>query len=72
LKEAQQVVRLVHPVPIAPSSSQIAELVDEPTQLRRITDETEARFHRAHEEKEKATEALKREKYEVLAQLREM
>jgi hypothetical protein len=44
-------------------------LGDEPTQLRRLEDATEARFQRAWEEKEKATKALKKEKYEVLIQL---
>jgi hypothetical protein len=44
-------------------------LADEPTQLRRITDVTEARFQRVQEEKEKATEALKKEKDKVLIQL---
>jgi hypothetical protein len=38
-------------------------------QLRRFVDATEARFHRAHEEKEKATEALQKEKYKVLVHL---
>jgi hypothetical protein len=58
LKEVQQVVHLVCAVPTAssaPSSSQTAELGDEPTQLRRLADATEARFQRAQEEKEKAT-----------------
>jgi hypothetical protein len=32
-------------------------------------DETEARFQRAQEEKEKATEALQNEKYELLVKL---
>jgi hypothetical protein len=44
-------------------------LGDEPAQLRRLADATESRLQRAQEEKEKATEALKNEKYEVLAQL---
>jgi hypothetical protein len=57
-------------VPTAPSSSESVELGDEPTQLRRLADATEARLHRAQEEKEQATEALKQEKEEALEKLR--
>jgi predicted nucleic acid-binding Zn-ribbon protein len=57
-------------VPNVPSSSQVAELGDEPTQLRRLADVTEARLQRVQEEKEKAIEALKQEKEEVLEKLR--
>jgi hypothetical protein len=46
LKEVQQVVCLVRAVPTVPSSSQTAELGDEPTQLRRLVDATEAQFQR--------------------------
>jgi hypothetical protein len=53
-------------VPTVPSSAESVELGDEPTQLRRLVDATEARLHRAQEEKEQATEALKQEKEEVL------
>jgi D-alanine-D-alanine ligase-like ATP-grasp enzyme len=53
-----------------PSSSQVTELGDEPTQLRRLADATEARLQKVQEEKEKATEALKQEKEEVLEKLR--
>jgi hypothetical protein len=42
LKEVQQVVCLVHAVPTAPSFSQTTELGDEPAQLRRPADATEA------------------------------
>jgi hypothetical protein len=70
LKEVHHDVRLVCAMPIAPSSSQIAELGDEPTQLRILMDETESWFQRVQEEKEKARKALKREKDEVLVQLR--
>jgi chromosome segregation ATPase len=38
--------------------------------LRRLADATEARLQKVQEEKEKATEALKQEKYEALEQLR--
>jgi vacuolar-type H+-ATPase subunit I/STV1 len=57
-------------VPIAPSSSQIVELGDEPTQLRRLVDAIEARLQKFQEEKEKAIEALKKEKDKILEQLR--
>jgi hypothetical protein len=72
LKEVQQVFLLVRAVPTAssaPSSSQPAELGDKPAQLTRLADATEARFQRVQEEKEKAIEALKKEKDKVLAQL---
>jgi hypothetical protein len=45
-------------------------LGDEPTQLRRIANATKAQFHRAQKEKDKATKALKKEKTEVLVQLK--
>jgi DNA-directed RNA polymerase subunit N (RpoN/RPB10) len=45
-------------------------LGDEPAQLRRLADATEARLQRVQEEKEKAIEALKKEKEEVLEKLR--
>jgi hypothetical protein len=70
LKEVQQAICLVRAVPTVPSSSQNTELGDEPTQLRRLVDATEARLQRVQEEKEKATKALKQEKDEALEQLR--
>jgi hypothetical protein len=42
LKEMQQAIHLVRAVPTAPSSSQVAELGDEPAQIRRLTYATEA------------------------------
>jgi len=45
-------------------------LGDEPSQLRRLSDVIEARLQKIQEEKDKATEALKQEKEEVLEQLR--
>jgi hypothetical protein len=39
---------------------------DEPAQLRRLADATEARLRRVQEEKEQATEALKQAKEEAL------
>ena len=56
-------------MPTTPSLSETIELGDEPTQLRRLVDATEARLHRVKEEKEKAIEALKKEKEEVLEKL---
>jgi hypothetical protein len=44
-------------------------LGDEPTQLRRLIDATESRFYRSHEEKEKATKDLQKEKDEVIEKL---
>jgi outer membrane murein-binding lipoprotein Lpp len=44
-------------------------LGDKLAQLRSIVDATEARFQRAQEEEEKATEALQKEKYEDLIKL---
>jgi hypothetical protein len=52
LKDIQQAIYSSRAVPTAPSSSEIAELGDEPTQLRRLADATEARLHRVQEEKE--------------------
>jgi hypothetical protein len=67
LNEVQQAIRFIHVVPTTPH---IAELGDEPTQLRRLADATEARLQKVQEEKEKATKALKQEKEEVLEKLR--
>jgi len=52
-------------VSIAPLPSEGAELGDEPVQLRRIEDATEARLRCVQEEKEQATEALKQAKEEA-------
>jgi outer membrane murein-binding lipoprotein Lpp len=57
-------------VPIVPSSSKIAELGDELAQLRRLANAIEAQIQKAQEEKKKAIESLKKEKAEVLEQLR--
>jgi hypothetical protein len=61
---------LIYEVPTTPSSPQNTKLGDEPTQLRRLVDVTEDQIQKIHEEKEKATEALKKEKDESLEQLR--
>jgi hypothetical protein len=42
LKDIQQAIHLSRAVPIAPSLPKIIELGDEPTQLQRLTDATEA------------------------------
>jgi hypothetical protein len=55
-------MRLVRAVHIVPSSSQIVELRDEPTQLRRLADATEDQLQKFQEGEEKATKALKQEK----------
>jgi hypothetical protein len=70
LKDIQQAIHSSRAVPTAPSSAESVELGDEPTQLRRLADATEARLHRAQEEKEQATEAMKQEKEEALEKLR--
>jgi hypothetical protein len=53
-----------------PSSSKIAELGDEPAQLRRLADAIKTWLQRVHEEKEQATEVLKQEKEKVLEKIR--
>jgi hypothetical protein len=69
LRDIQQAIHSSHAVPTVPSSAESVELGDEPTQLRRLADATEARLCRVQEEKEQATETLKKEKEEVLEQL---
>jgi DNA anti-recombination protein RmuC len=66
LKGVQQALYSSHAVSTAPSSSEGIEVGDEPAQLRRLADATEARLHRVQEEKEQATEALKQAKEEAL------
>jgi hypothetical protein len=46
------------------------ELGDEPTQLRRLADAVEARLHRAQEETEQATQALKQVQGVIIEQRR--
>jgi hypothetical protein len=70
LKDIQQAIQSSRAVSTAPSSTESVELGDEPTQLRRLADATEARLRRVQEEKEQATEALKQEKEEALEKLR--
>jgi hypothetical protein len=59
LKDIQQSIHSIHAILIAPSSSEIAEVGDEPTQLQRLADATEARLCRVPKEKEQAIETLK-------------
>jgi hypothetical protein len=53
-----------------PSSAESAELGDEPTQLNILADAIEVQLCQVQEEKEQATEALKKENKEALDQLR--
>jgi hypothetical protein len=53
------VIHSIRTVPTMPFLPQIAELGDEPTQLRRLEYATEVQLHRIQEKKEKAIEALK-------------
>ena len=59
LKDIHQAIHSSRAVPTASSSTEIVELEDEPTQLRRLADATEARLRRVQEEKEHATEVVK-------------
>jgi hypothetical protein len=52
LKGVQQALYSSHAVSTAPPSSEGIELGDEPAQLRRIADSTEAHLHHVQEEKE--------------------
>jgi DNA anti-recombination protein RmuC len=70
MKGVQQALYSSHAVSTAPPSSEGTELGDEPTQLRRIADVTEAHLHRIQEEKEQATEALKQAQEESIEQCR--
>jgi hypothetical protein len=51
-----------------PPSSRRNKLGDEPAHLCRLEDVTEARLRHVHEEKKKATKALKQEKEESIEQ----
>jgi hypothetical protein len=52
LKDIQQAIHSSCAVPTTPYSMENVELGDEPTQLRRLEDATEAQLLRAQEEKE--------------------
>jgi hypothetical protein len=70
LRGVQQALQSSHSIHYAPLPSEEPELGDEPAQLCRIVDVTEAHLHRAQEEKEQATVALKQEQQEVVEQHR--
>jgi hypothetical protein len=57
-------------VSTAPLPSEEPELGDEPTQLHRLADATEAHLRRAQEETEQATQALKQVQEVVIEQHR--
>jgi hypothetical protein len=53
-----------------PPPSEAPELGDEPTQLRRLDDATEAHLHRAQEETKKSTQAFKQVQEVIIEQWR--
>jgi hypothetical protein len=66
LKGVQQALYSSRIVSNAPPTLEGIELVDDLAQLRRTADATEARLHHVQEEKEQATEALKKSKEESI------
>jgi chromosome segregation ATPase len=70
LKGVQQALYSSCTVSTASLSSEGIEVGDEPTQLRRLADATEAHLHQVQEEKEQATKALKQAKEEALEKCR--
>jgi hypothetical protein len=66
LRGVQQALHSSHAVSTAPPPSEETELGDEPAQLHRIADATEAHLRRMQEEKEQATVALKQAQEEVI------
>jgi hypothetical protein len=70
LKEIQEAICSVCEISTMPSSLETVELGEEPAQLQILADVTEAWIQKVKEEKEKATESMKKEKDEVLEQLR--
>jgi hypothetical protein len=69
LRGVQQALHSSRAVSTVPLPSEEPELGDEPTQLHRIADVTEAHLHRAQEEKEHATVALKQAQEEVVEKI---
>jgi hypothetical protein len=69
LKDIHQAIYSSRAVPIVPCSAKIVELVDDPSQLQWLADETKARLCQSKEEKDQDTEAMKQEKDEVLEKL---
>jgi hypothetical protein len=59
LRGVQHALHSSHTVPTAPPPSTKTKLGDEPTQIRKIVDATEAHLRHAQEEIEQATMALK-------------
>jgi hypothetical protein len=70
LRGVQQALQSSRAVSTAPPPSEEPELGDEPAQLHRIADVTEAHLRRAQEEKEQATVALKQAQEEMVEQRR--
>jgi hypothetical protein len=69
LRGVQQALHSSRTVCIVPLLSEEPKLEDEPTQLYRLVDATKARLHRAQEEKEQATMALKQAQEEMVEKL---
>jgi chromosome segregation ATPase len=70
LRGVQQALQSSHVVSIVPSPSEEPELGDEPAQVRRLANATKARLHRAQEEIEQATQALKQVQEVIIEQRR--
>jgi ornithine cyclodeaminase/alanine dehydrogenase-like protein (mu-crystallin family) len=70
LRGVQQALQSSRAVSTATPSSEAPELGDEPTQLHRLADATEAHLRHAQEETEQATEALKKVQKVVIEQRR--
>jgi hypothetical protein len=70
MRGVQQALHSSRAVSTVPLPSEEPELGDEPAQLRRLADATEARLRRAQEEKEQATVALKQAQEEMVEQCR--
>jgi hypothetical protein len=70
LRGVQQALQSSRAVSTVPPPSEAPELGDEPAQLRRLADATEAHLRRAQEETEQATEALKQVQKVVIEQRR--
>jgi hypothetical protein len=70
LRGVQQALYSSRTVSTAPPPSEEPELGDEPAQLHRLDDVTEAHLHRAQAEKDQATTALKQAQEEFIEQRR--
>jgi hypothetical protein len=66
LRGVHQALQSSRVVSTAPPPSEEPELGDEPTQLRRLADVTEAHLRRAQDEKDQATVALKQAQEEMV------